>query len=125
MLDPEDLETGCVAVSCRRPTNTVPRVVLAESRLGQSIAGGVQKASLIRDAPQQEPPPCVSRFNLSSPKIIRNRGWYIVPSRAIATEKQFVTTTYEAPLPQARRRPSVGHQLPRLVRWPVGSRTVF
>ena len=55
-----DLETGSVAVSCRRPTNTVPRVELVESCLGQSIAGGVQKASAIRDAPQHESSVCGS-----------------------------------------------------------------
>ena len=40
-----DPETGCMAVSCRRPTYTVPRVEQLESRLRQSVAGGVQKAS--------------------------------------------------------------------------------
>ena len=57
---PEDAETGCVAVSCRRPTNTVPWVEPVESCLGQSTARGVQKASAIRDAPQHESPSCVS-----------------------------------------------------------------
>ena len=52
MPDPGDPETGCVTVSCRRPTNTAPRVEYVESRLGQSIASGVQQASGIRDAPQ-------------------------------------------------------------------------
>ena len=40
-----DPETGCVAVSCRSPTNIVPREEHVESRLRQSIAGGAQKAS--------------------------------------------------------------------------------
>ena len=44
-------ETGCVAVSCRRPTNTVPRVEPVESCLGQSLERGVQKASATPDAP--------------------------------------------------------------------------
>ena len=123
---PEDAETGCVAIACRRSTNTGPLVEPVESRLGQSTASAVKKSSVIRDAPQQEPPPCVSavgvrKFDISSPRIIRNRGWYIVPCRAIATEEQCVTTVGEAPLPQARRRPSIGHQPPRLVRRPVGS----
>ena len=38
-----------------------------------------------------------------------------------ATQEQCVTTVDEAPLPRARRRPSLGHQPPRLVRRPVGS----
>ena len=122
MLDPE---TGCVAVSCRRPTNTVPRAKPLESCLFQSTARGVQKASAIRDAPQHESPVCVSGGGVRkvdvSPKIVRNIGWYIVPCRAIATEEQCVTNVDEAPLPQARRRPSLGHQLPRFVRRPVGS----
>ena len=96
-----------------------------ESCLGQSPARGVQKASAIRDAPQHESPPCVSDGGVGkvdvSPKIVRNPGWYIVPCRAIATEEQCVTTVDEAPLPRARRRPSLGHQPPRLVRRPVGS----
>ena len=33
-----------------------------------------------------------------------------MPCRMIATEEQCVTTVNEAPLPQARRRPSIGHQ---------------
>ena len=61
MPDPEDPEAGCVAVSCRRPTNTVPRVAPVESsRLCQSIASGTLKASAIRDASQQEAPRCLS-----------------------------------------------------------------
>ena len=122
-------ETGYVAVSCRRPTNTVPGVEPTESRLGQSIAGGAQKASVIRDAPQYESPVCVSGGGVRKvdvlPKIVRNLGWYIVPCRAIATEEQCVTIVDEAPLPRARRRPSLGHQTPRFVRRPVGSRAVF
>ena len=35
-----DPGTGCVAVSCRRPTNTAPRVEPVESCLGKSTAGG-------------------------------------------------------------------------------------
>ena len=92
------------------------------SCLGQSIARGVQKASAIRDAHKHESTPCVSAVGvrkLTHPRIIRNRGWYIVPCRAIATEEQCVTTVDEAPLPQARRRPSIGHQPPRIVRRPV------
>ena len=58
--DPEDPEAGCVAVSCRRPINTVPRVAPLESRLCQSIASGTLKASAIRDASQQEAPRCLS-----------------------------------------------------------------
>ena len=123
-----DPETGCVAVSCLSPTNIVPREEHVESRLRQSIAGGAQKASAIPDAPQYESPPCVSagavRKVVVSPTIIRNRGWYIVPCRGIAIEEQFVTTFDEAPLPHARRRPSIGHQPPRFVRRPVGSRAV-
>ena len=99
-----DPETGCVAVSCRRPTDTVPRVESMESCLGQSPARGVQKASAIRDAPQYESPPCVSDWGVRevdvSPKILRNPGWYIVPCRAIATEEQCVTTVDAAPLPR-------------------------
>ena len=120
-----DPETGCVAVSCRRPTNIIPREEHVESRLRQEITGGAQKASAIPDAPQYESPPCVSDGGVRkvdvSPKIVRNPGWYIVPCRAIATEEQCVTTVDEAPLPRARRRPSLGHQPPRLVRRPVGS----
>ena len=122
LLDPE---TGCVAVSCRSPTNIVPREEHVESRLRQAIAGGAQKASVIPDAPQYESPPCVSDGGVRkvdvSPKIVRNPGWYIVPCRAIATEEQCVTTVDEAPLPRARCRPSLGHQPPRLVTRPVGS----
>ena len=123
---PEDAETGCEAIACRRPTNIVPQVEPVESYLGQSIVGGTQKAPVISDAPQQDPPPFVSavgvrKFDISPPRIIRNRGWYIVPCIAVATEEQCVTTVDEAPLPQARRRPSIGHQPPRLVRRPVGS----
>ena len=118
-------ETGCVAFSSRRPTNTVPRVESVESCLGQSVAGGVQKASAIRDAPQHESPPCVSDGGVRkvdlSPKIVRNLGWYIVPGRTIATEEQCVTNVDEAPLPRVRRRPSIGHQPPRFVRRPVAS----
>ena len=78
-----DPETGCVAVSCHRPTNTVPQVEPAEPRLGQSVAGGVQKASATPVAPQHESTPCVSavgvrKFDISPPRIIRNHGWYIV-----------------------------------------------
>ena len=51
MPDPEDPETGCVTVSCRRPTNTVPRV----EPVRQSIA-----ASAIRDALEHEPARCIS-----------------------------------------------------------------
>ena len=120
-----DPETGCVAVSCRSPTNIVPREEHVESRLRQAIAGGAQKASAILDAPQYESPPCVSDGGVRkvdvSPKIVRNPGWYIVPCRAIATEEQCVTTVDEAPLPRARCRPSLGHQPPRLVTRPVGS----
>ena len=83
-----DPETGCVAVSCRRPTDTVLRVESVESCLGQSPARGVQKASAIRDAPQHESPVCVSGAGVIkvvvSPKIVRNLWWYIVPCRAIA-----------------------------------------
>ena len=83
-----------------------------ESRLRQSIAGGAQKAFAIPDAPQYDSPPCVSAGAVRkvdvSPAIIRNRGWYIVPCRGVATEEQCVTTVDEAPLPQARRRPSLG-----------------
>ena len=118
-----DPETGCVAVSCRNPTNIVPREEHVESRLRQSIAGGAQKASAIPDAPQYESPPCVSAGAVRkvdvSPTIIRNRGWYIVPRRGIATEEQFVTTVDEAPLPHTRRQPSLGHQPPRFVRRPL------
>ena len=118
-----DPETGCVAVSCRRPTDTVPRVESVESCLGQSPARGIPKAFAIRDAPQHESPSCVSDGGVRkvdvSPKIVRNPGWYIVPCRAIATEEQCVTTVDEAPLPRARCRPSPGHHPPRLVRRPV------
>ena len=67
MPGPEDPETGCVTVSCRRPTITVPRVVPDKSCLRQSIA-----ASTIRDASEHEPPRCVSsggvrKFDLSPP----------------------------------------------------------
>ena len=55
----------------------------------------------------------------------RDRRWYIEPCRAIATEKQFVTIVNEALLPQARRRPSIGHQPPRFARRPAGRRTGF
>ena len=123
--DVPDPETGCVTVLCRSPTNIVPREEHVESRLRQAIAGGAQKASAIPDAPQYESRPCVSDGGVRkvdvSPKIVRNPGWYIVPCRAIATEEQCVTTVDEAPLPRARRRPSLGHQPPRLVRRPVGS----
>ena len=75
-----DPETGCVAVSCRSPTNIVPREEHVEPRLRQSIAGGAQKASAIPDAPQYGSTPCVSagvvrRVDVS-PTITRNRGWY-------------------------------------------------
>ena len=124
-----DPETGCMAVSCRRPTNTAPRVELVESRVGQSIAGWTQKASALRDAPQHESPVCVSGGGVRkvdvSPKIVRNLGWYIMPCSAIATEEQLVTTVDEAPLPQATRRPSLGHQPPIFVRRPVGSGPAF
>ena len=120
-----DPETGCVAVSCRSPTNIVPREEHVESRLRQAIVGGAQKASAILDAPQYESPSCVSDGGVRkvdvSPKIVRNPGWYIAPWRTIATEEQCVTTVDEAPLPRARRRPSLGHQPPRLVTRPVGS----
>ena len=83
----------------------------------------------LSDDPQYESPPCVSDGGVRkvdvSPKILRNLGWYIVPCRAIATEEQCVTTVDEAPLPQARRRPSIGLQPPRFVKRPVGSRIVF
>ena len=73
--DPEDPEAGCVAVSCRRPTNTVPRVAPVESLLCQSIASGTLKASAIRDASQQEAPGCLSaggigRCDLSPLKFV-------------------------------------------------------
>ena len=112
-------ETGCVAV---------PRMEPVELGLGQSTARGVQ-ASVICDAPQYESPVSVSgggvREVVVSPKIARNLRWYIVLGRAIATEEQRVTTVDEAPLPQARGRPSLGHQPPRLARRPVGSGPAF
>ena len=51
MPDLENPETGCTGVLCRRPTNTVTGVEPVESRPGQLIAGGIQKACAIRDAP--------------------------------------------------------------------------
>ena len=73
----EDPETGCVTVSCRRPTNTVPRVVPVKSCLRQSIA-----SSATRDASGHEPARCVSpggvrKFGLSPPKFVRHRVRYI------------------------------------------------
>ena len=127
---PEDAETGCVAIACRQPTSIVPQVEPVESHLRQSIVGGAQKGPVICDAPQQEPSPFVSalgvrKFVISPSRIIRNRRWYILPCRAIATEEQCVSTVDEAPLPQARCRPSIGHQPPGLVRLPVGSGPEF
>ena len=100
-----DPESGCVAVSCRRPTNTVPRVEPVESCLGQSTARGGQKVFTIHDAQQHEPPVCVSGGGVRkvdvSPNIFRKLRWYIiVPCRAIATEEQSVTTVDEPPYPR-------------------------
>ena len=84
-----------------------------ESRLGQSIARGIEKISAIPEGPH-ESPLCVSAGGVRkvgvSLRIIKNRGWYIVPCRAVVTEKQVATTVDEAPLPQVPRRASVGHQ---------------
>ena len=77
MPDPEDPETGCVTVSCHRPTNTVLRVLPVKSCLRQSIA-----APAVRDASEHELPCCVSsegvrKFDLSPPKFVRHRVFYI------------------------------------------------
>ena len=95
------------------------------SRVSDSRLRAAHRRPHIPDAPQYESPPCVSDGGVRkvdvSPKIVRNPGWYIVPCRAIATEGQCVTTVDEAPLPRARRRPSLGHQPPRLVTRPIRS----
>ena len=124
--DPEDPEAGCVAVSCRRPTNTVPRVAPVESRLCQSIASGTLKASAIRDASQQEAPRCLStggirRFDSFPPKFVRHRMFYIYNTgRPVPPEEQSVKTVDEASLHQVHRRPSPCRQPQRAVCRPVG-----
>ena len=123
--DPEDPEAGCVAVSCRRPTNTVPRVAPVESRLCQSIASGTLKASAIRDASQQEAPRCLStggirKFDLFPPKFVTHRMFYIYNTgRPVPPEEQSVTSVDEASLHQLHRRPPPCRQPQRAVCRPV------
>ena len=125
MPDPEDPEPGCVAVSCRGPTNTVPRVAPVELRLCQSIASGTLKASAIRDASQQEAPRCLStggirKFDLFPPKFVTHRMFYIYNTgRPVPPEEQSVTTVDEASLHQLHRRPPPCRQPRRAVCRPV------
>ena len=122
--DPEDPEAGCVAVSCRRPTNTVPRVAPVESRLCQTIASGTLKEAF-SDASQKEAPGCLStggigRFDLSPPKFVTHRMFYIYNTgRPVPPEEQSVTTVDEASLHQLHRRPPPCRQPQRAVCQPV------
>ena len=117
MPDPEDPETRRAAVSCRRPTNTVPRV----EHVRQSTA-----ASAIRDASEHELARCASsggvrKFDLSPPKFVRHCACYIYNTgRPVPPEEQSVTTVDEAPLHQVHRRPSPYRKPQRAVCCTVG-----
>ena len=114
-----------MAVSCRRPTKTVPRVTPVKSRLCQSTASGTLRASAIRDASQQEAPRCLStggirKFDLSPPKFVRHCMFYIYNTgRPVPPEEQSVTTVDEASLHQLHRRPPPCRQPQRAVCRPV------
>ena len=115
MSDPEAPRRA--TVSCRRPTNAVPRVVSVR----QSIV-----ASAICDASEHEPASCVSsrgvkKFNLSPPTVVRHRVCYIYTGCPVPPEEQSVTTVDEASLHQVHGIPSPCDQPQRAVYRPVGS----